>query len=65
MEKGTLYHIQNFINRRNVTKTPKGNVNASEDFFEAVVVSYILAAVMQYLGMSSFDDYPLASIVPG
>ncbi len=64
MEKGTLYHIRNFVNRRNVTKTPKGNVNASEDFLEAVVVAYILAAVMHYLGMSSFDDHPLASIVP-
>lgn len=63
MERGTLYQIRNMINRRNVTKTPKKNVNAAEDFLEAVVIGYILAAVMNYLGMSSFDDMPLSSII--
>lgn len=63
MERDTLYQIRNMINRRNVTKTPKKNVNAAEDFLEAVVIGYILAAVMNYLGMSSFDDMPLSSII--
>lgn len=63
MERGTLYHIRNVINRRNVSATAKSNVNASEDFLEAVVIAYILAAVMHYLGMSSFDDMPLSSII--
>ena len=64
MERGTLYQLRNLISRRNVKKTPKGNVNASEDFLEVVVIGYILAAVMSYLGMSSLDDIPLESIVP-
>lgn len=63
MERGTLYQIRNFINCRNVSQTPKSDVNASEDFLEAVIISYILAVVMYYLGMSSFDDMPLSSIV--
>lgn len=60
---GTMFQIRNLINRRNVTRKPKGDVNASEDFLEVVVIGYILAAVMSYLGMSSFDDLPLPSIV--
>lgn len=51
------------IGRRNVTKSPKKNVNAAEDFLENVIVGYILAAVMHYLGMSSLDGMPLSSIV--
>ena len=58
MERGTLYQLRNLINRRNVNKSPKSNVNASEDFLEVVVTGYILAAVISYLGMSTFDDLP-------
>ena len=57
MERGTLYQLINLIHR---SKAPK---KASEDFLEAVIVSYILAAVMHYLGMSSFDSMPSTSIV--
>ena len=63
MERGTLYQIRNMINRCTVKKTPKSNVNASEDFLEVVVTGYVLAAVQSYLGMSSFDDMPLESEV--
>lgn len=63
MERGTLYQIRNHINRRNVTKAPKSNVNAAEDFLEAVVIGYVLAAVMHHLCMSSLDGMPLSSIV--
>ena len=64
MERGTLYQLRNLIDRRNVKKTPKSDVNASEDFLQVVVIGYILGAVMCYLGMSSFDDKPAQSIVP-
>ncbi len=64
MERGTLYQLRNLINRRNVKKLPKSDVNASEDFLEVVVTGYILAAVMSYLGMSKFNDIPSQSIVP-
>ncbi len=49
MERGTLYQLRNLINRRNVKKLPKSDVNASEDFLEVVVTGYILVAVMSYL----------------
>lgn len=63
MDKGTLCQLRNLINRRNVTKTPKSNVDAAEDFLEVIVNGHILAALMSYLGMSSLNDRPLSSIV--
>ena len=44
------------LNRRNVSKKPKGNVNAVENFLEVVINSHMLAAVMTYLGMSTLND---------
>ena len=58
MEKGTLYQIRNLIDRRNITKHPKSDVNAAEDFLEVVIISHILTAVMTYLGMNSLDEMP-------
>ncbi len=63
MDKGTLCQLRNLINRRNISKSPKNNVNASEDFMEVIVNGHILAAVMSYLGMSSIHDRPSPSIV--
>ncbi len=63
MERGTLFHLRNLVNRRNVTKSPKKDMNATEDFFELVVIGYTLAAVMSHLDMSSVNDRPLSSIV--
>lgn len=61
MEKGTLYQLRNLINRRNVTKAAKSDVNSNEDFLEVVVMAYILVAATSYLGMSGLDDQPLPS----
>ena len=58
MEKGTLYQIRNLIDRRNITKHPKSDVNAAEDFLEVEIISYILTAVMTYLGMNSLNEMP-------
>ncbi len=64
-QKGTLYHLRNLINRRNVTKRPKSDVNAAEEFVEVVVISHVLTAVMStYLEMSSFTDAPSCTSVP-
>ena len=63
MEKGTLYHLRNLINRRNITKRPQKNVNAAEDFLEVVIVSYILTDVMTLLGMKSLHDIPSSPLV--
>lgn len=63
MEKGTLYQIRNLLNRKNVRKSPKRDVNAAEDFLEVVITGHILAAVMTYLGMSSLHDSPSSSMI--
>ncbi len=62
MEKGTLYQLRNLLNRRNISKHPKSNVNATEDFLEAVVIGHILATAMSYLGMTSLCDSPSTSL---
>ena len=64
MEKGTLYQLRNLINRRNVVKKVKSDINASEDFFELIVTGHIIACAMEMLGMSSIDAIPSSSIIP-
>lgn len=63
MERGTLYQLRNAINRRNVHKSCKNDMNACEDFFELVVSGHILVAVMDFLGMSSLDDTPSSTLI--
>ena len=63
MERGTLYQLRNLINRRNVKKRVKSDVNATEDFIEIVVTGYIISAVLSYLGMSCINDVPSDSIL--
>ena len=63
MERGTLYQLRNLINRRNVKKEVKSDVNATEDFIEIVVTGYIISAVLSYLGMSCINDVPSDSIL--
>ena len=63
MDVGTLYHLRNLVNRRNVTKQVKSDVNANEDFLELCVTGYILVAVMSFLGMTAIEDSPHSSIV--
>ena len=47
------------IDRRNVKKTPKSDVNASEDFLEVVVVVYILAAALACRHLMTCQHSPL------
>lgn len=63
MERGTLYQLRNLINRRNVTKEVKSNVNANEDFLEVTVKGYIIVAALSSLGMTDIDGPPPASLV--
>ncbi len=70
MERGTLYQLRNLINRRNVTKEIKSDVNAIEDFIEVVTTGYIVSAVMthlgmSHLGMSHINDIPSDSVIFG
>ena len=48
-----------------MTKKPKDNVNAAEDFLDIVTTGHILTAVMTYLEMTSLDDMPSEAIVQG
>ncbi len=63
MERGTLYQLRNLINRRNVKKEVKSDVNAIEYFIEVVTTGYIVSAVMTHLGMSHINDIPSDSVI--
>lgn len=58
MDGGTLYQLRNLINRRNITKDPKKDVAATEEFFLVVVEAHVLAAAMTMFGMKALDDQP-------
>lgn len=67
MDRGTLYQLRNLIDRRNVTTTPKNNVNACEDFLELVISGHAIAAAMKVLDMTALGDTPsspLVSLIP-
>ena len=63
-DTGTMFQLRNIVNRKNIGKTPKKDVNAHEDFLQQVLESHVLAAAMEYLGMESVDDEPNEEIVP-
>ena len=63
MERGTLYQLRNLINRRNVIRKVKNDMNACEDFFELIVTGYVIACAMELLGMSSVDGVPTSNII--
>ena len=63
LERGTLYHLRNVLNRRNVSTTVKKNVNAWEDFLHLTTTAHVLEAAMQYMGMGSLKDMPSNDIV--
>ena len=50
-----MYQIRNKLNRINVVKSPKNDVNACEDFIEIVTAGHIVAAVLR---LKSKDDTP-------
>ena len=54
MEKGTLYHLKNLINRTAVPKkNPEDSMKATEDFYLAVLHAHILAAARTLLSNTS------------
>ena len=63
-EHSTMFQLRNLINRRNMVKKPIDNANACEDFFDLVVITHILAAAMEFLGMESLEDEPNQDILP-
>ena len=57
-EGGTLFQLRNLINRRNVVKDVRTDMNATEDFFETVGVGHIVAATLQFFGMRDISNSP-------
>ena len=55
---GTMNHLRNIINKRNVVKDPSKNVNLSEDFLMLMLTSHVLAAFMKYISMDTLQSIP-------
>ncbi len=64
IERGTLFNLRNQLNRRNVSKNCKKDLNAHEDFLEVIVETYVVTAVMEYLRMDSISDVPSKEVIP-
>ena len=58
LDEGTLCHLRNLIDRRNISATAADDFNSCEDFFVTVVHCHIISAVMDHLQMSSTADSP-------
>ena len=58
MKRKLCLKFANFMNRRNVSKHLKMDVNAAEDFLEIVVTGHVLSAAMTYLGISLQYEMP-------
>ena len=54
----TLYQLRNLINRRNVQRDPKNDVNAAEDFLELVTDAHIIHAASIELGSEDGETLP-------
>ena len=63
-DSGTIFQLRNIINRKNISKKPKKDVNSHEDFFHLVVDAHVLAAAMEFLGMEDLDEEPNAEVFP-
>ena len=64
MDGGTLYHLRNVINWKNVVKDPTNNLTACEEFFLLVVEAHILTATMSVFGMKTIEDRPSNTLFP-
>jgi|SRR5277367_710459 len=57
-DPGTLYQLKNRIDRRNVKEKVSTGFHATADFVDLVFDSYIVAGVMENLGIQSMDEIP-------
>ena len=55
--------MRNLINNKNVSKNPKSNFNACDDFLETVITAHILQAALHVLGMSDVDGIPDEKVI--
>ena len=61
---GTLNQLRNLINRRNVVKTPKDDVNACDDFFRLVLQCHVIVAAIKVLGIETQTSSPPDRLKP-
>ena len=61
---GTLNQLRNLINRRNVVKTPKDDVNACDDFFRLVLQCHVIVAAIKVLGIETQTPSPPDRLKP-
>ena len=64
-DHGTLYQLRNKLNRTNVVKVPKKDVNACEDFVEIITSSLVIATAMTTLRLKSVNDFSSDGVLPG
>ena len=57
-DKGTLFQLRNLLNRRNVSKQPKDNFDACDEFFNTITDSHVVAAAMKIFNMKLISDTP-------
>ncbi|XP_070571443.1 uncharacterized protein [Ptychodera flava] len=59
-DEGTLYHLRNKLDRRNVIKGVHNDINSVRDFNDIVLRGHIIAAAMQQLHIVDKDERPRA-----
>ncbi len=64
IDGGTLYHLRNIINRRNVVKNPGKNMNACEGFLEVLIEAHVVSAALSTFEMQTVDDKPSEVFFP-
>ena len=58
MDGGTLMQLRNLINHQKVSKDVTGCFNATVDYMQSVIDCHIVAAAMNYFGISKTTDNP-------
>lgn len=57
-EVGTLFHLKNYFEQRNVTGNVKESFTYNEDFLEFCTEGYVILLALHILGMDSLQDIP-------
>ncbi|XP_062611695.1 uncharacterized protein LOC134273511 isoform X2 [Saccostrea cucullata] len=57
-EVGTLFHLKNYFEHRNVSSNVKDSFNYDEDFLEFCTEGYITLLALHILGMDTLHDVP-------
>ena len=64
LDRGTLLHLRNLIDRRNISKNVSGRFNATINFIETITDCHIVAAAMNHFGMEKETDQPSKNHLP-